>query len=264
MLIGVEIGLLLIAGLLYLRRAITLAGTAEAVSAPRALSFYAGLALIAAAAIALDGPADELLYFHTTEHLLISDIAALLIVLGLTRPVLGPLRASLALRPLRIFVHPAVALVLWGANMALWHLREPFEAAIHSEALHLLQHLLMVLLGVAVWIALIGPVRRPRWFGAKSKLAYLLLWRIFGAALGAVSIWVPVVFYPYYMRGDTLHALSPLADEGITGSIALAEMALMAIGLLLWLYVQIGREAAAAAEAQQRPQSRVALDSTGA
>lgn len=248
MLIGVEIGLLALVALAYLRRTLTLSGSADAVPATRIFSFYAGLVVIGASATALDSLASELLYVHTIEHLLMADVGALLVVLGLTAPLLSPISKVAALRPLRFLLHPLPAVLLWGVDIALWHLRGPFESSLHHEPLHLLQHVLFVLLGVNVWLALIGPVRQGRPSGMKTKLACLLLWRAFGAALGAVSIWVPVVFYPYYMRGDTHHVISPLADQGIAGSIMIGEMALMTIGLLAWMYVRVGEDGMVVAE----------------
>lgn len=249
MLIGVELGLLALAALAYLRRTLTLSGSADAVPAMRIFSFYAGSIVIAASAAALDGLSSELLYVHTIEHLLMADVGALLVVLGLTAPLLSPISKVTALRPLRLLLHPLPAVLLWGVDIALWHLRGPFESSLHHEPLHLLQHVLLVALGVNLWLALIGPVRQERPAGMKTKLACLLLWRTFGAALGAVSIWVPVVFYPYYMRGDTHHVISPLADQGIAGSIMIGEMALMTIGLLAWMYVRVGADGRALAEA---------------
>ena len=47
-------------------------------------------AVIALALGGLGGPSEELLFAHMIEHLLLGDIGALLIVLGLTGPVIAP------------------------------------------------------------------------------------------------------------------------------------------------------------------------------
>jgi cytochrome c oxidase assembly factor CtaG len=51
------------------------------------------------------------------EHLLIGDLAAILLVLGLTGPVLQPILAIKPLDKLRALAHPAVALPLWAIDL---------------------------------------------------------------------------------------------------------------------------------------------------
>ncbi len=76
-----------LAGLAYAKRAQTLAKRGTPVPPARRLAFAAGLTLIL---IALFTPiarlADDLVYMHMVEHLLIGDLAALLLVLRPHRP----------------------------------------------------------------------------------------------------------------------------------------------------------------------------------
>ena len=67
-------------------------------------------------AIALFSPighiSEELVIAHMGEHLLIGDIATLLLVLGLTRSLLQPVLAIRFFNRLQVLAHPAVALPL--------------------------------------------------------------------------------------------------------------------------------------------------------
>src|ERR1700682_337156 len=81
---------LAIVALLYARRVRTLAAAGHAPAGWRRASFYGGLAMILVAVTSLGVPSQELLYAHMIEHLLLGDLAALLIVLGVTGPVLAP------------------------------------------------------------------------------------------------------------------------------------------------------------------------------
>ena len=51
----------------------------------------AGFLVIGAAVTGLGPLSQELLYVHMIEHLLLGDVAALLIVLGLTGPLIAPI-----------------------------------------------------------------------------------------------------------------------------------------------------------------------------
>ena len=81
-----------ILALAYWKRAGTLAARGAPVPPARQVAFGSGLALIV---IALLSPiadlADDLVWAHMIEHLLIGDLAALLLVLGLTGPLIQPI-----------------------------------------------------------------------------------------------------------------------------------------------------------------------------
>ncbi|HTY97986.1 MAG TPA: cytochrome c oxidase assembly protein, partial [Solirubrobacteraceae bacterium] len=96
----------------YYKRSRTLSGTARAVPGWRQACFYCGVAVIGVALSGLGALSEQLLYMHMLEHLLIGDIASLLLVLGLTGPLLQPLLAIRFFDRLRFLVHPAVAMPL--------------------------------------------------------------------------------------------------------------------------------------------------------
>src|SRR5215469_9813272 len=102
---------------LYARRALTLAHERRPVPRCRQSCFYGGLAAILITYISPIGAlSDELLAVHMVEHLFMADVGALLIVLGLTGPLIAPLLRIPLLNRLRVLAHPAVALPLWILN----------------------------------------------------------------------------------------------------------------------------------------------------
>src|SRR5437870_11467076 len=105
--------LALLAGL-YMRRARTLAGVGHPVARWRQACFYSGGALLLATLLSLGPLSQEELYVHMIEHLLLGDLAALLIVLGLTGPLLAPVLRVPVFDRLRALAHPATAFPLWA------------------------------------------------------------------------------------------------------------------------------------------------------
>ena len=73
----------------------------------RQACFYGGFVVIGAALTSLGSASQDLLYVHMIEHLLLGDIAALLIVLGLTGPLLAPVLRIRLFDRLRVLSHPA-------------------------------------------------------------------------------------------------------------------------------------------------------------
>jgi putative membrane protein len=234
----------LLAAVAYAMRARTLARPGRPVPTGRQLSFFAGIALILASlASPLAHIGGELILAHMAQHLVLGDLAALLIVLGLTGPLLQPLLQHHVIQRLRVLVHPAVALPLWILNLYVWHLPPLYQAALASQPVHALQHACFIGFGVAMWMALLGPLPAPAWFGNGARLLYVVAVRLAGALLGNVMIWSGAILYPDYRRGQAFWDISPLNDQGIAGTIMMVEGSVVTIVLFGWIFLKMAREA---------------------
>jgi cytochrome c oxidase assembly factor CtaG len=231
------------AGVLYALGVHRLAGTPRAVPGWRQASFYSGLSLIVLTLAGLGDLGDDLFWAHMVEHLVLGDIGALLLVLGLTGPLLAPALRIRMVDRLRFLVHPVVALCVWALNLYAWHLPALHEAAVRHDALHALQHTCFVVAGVNAWMALLGPLPKPAWFGNVARLGYVLVMRLAGAVLGNVLVFGGHAFYGVYAAGEASHGLSPLADQNTAGAIMMVEGSILTIVLLGWLFLRAAREA---------------------
>lgn len=228
---------------LYALRARSLALGGRPVRGWRQVSFAFGMLLILIALVsplaALD---DELVWVHMAQHLLLADLGALLIVLGLTGPLLQPLLATRGLGWLRALSQPAVALPLWLADLYLWHVPDLYQAAISSQAVHAVEHACFVGFGMAMWMALLGPLPKPGWFGNGARLIYVIVVRFGGAALANVLLWAGSPLYPDYAAGEAAHGITPLADQGAAGVVMMVEQGLVTMGLFAWLFFRAARQ----------------------
>jgi putative membrane protein len=232
-----------ILGALYAKRAHTLSAGAHKIPPWRQACFYGGLATILIALLSPIGDlSDELLYMHMVEHLLMGDIAALLIVLGLTGPLLAPVLRIGFFERLRILTHPLIAFPLWTIDLYVWHLPIFYQAALRHLAIHALEHTMFIALGINMWMCLFGPLPKPRWFGNFAKLAYIVAVRLTGTVLGNIFLWSGKVFYPFYLTGDGAHHISPIADQNLAGAIMMVEESFLTLGLFCWLFLRTARE----------------------
>jgi len=232
-----------ILGLLYARRAHTLAGSPNRVPGWRRACFYGGLLTILAALLSPIGElSDELLYAHMVEHLLMGDIAALLIVLGLTGPLLAPILRIRFFDRLRSLAHPLVAFPLWAIDLYVWHLPFLYQAALRHLAVHALQHTMFIALGINMWMCLFGPLPMPRWFGNLGRLVYIVAVRLVGGVLGNIFLWSGTVFYPFYVHPDAAWHIAPLTDQRMAGGIMMTEESILTLLLFCWLFLRAARE----------------------
>jgi putative membrane protein len=237
-----QVAVPLLMAFLYTRRVRTLASTPRAVPGWRQACFLGGIAIIVLTITSPAGHvADELFWVHMAEHLLIADLAALLIVLGLTGPVLAPLLRIRWLGWLRVLTHPAVALPLWALDLFVWHIPGLYEGAVDHPIVHALEHAMFIGFGIAMWMALLGPLPRPAWFGNAAKLGYILAVRLLGSILANVLLWTGAV-YPEYARGAAIWGITPETDQKIGAGIMMVEGSIVTLCLFAWLFIRAGRE----------------------
>ena len=230
-------------GAMYLVRARRLAEQGRPVPGWRQACFLGGIGLIAITLVSpLGGVADELFWAHMAEHLLLADLGALLLVLGLTGPLLAPLLRTTALGWLRHLAHPVPAFGLWAADLFFWHLVDPHEAAVEHPAVHAVQHMLFVGLGINMWMALLGPLPKPAWFGNLARLIYIIVVRLTSTVLANVFVWTDDAFFGVYAEGERAHGISPHTDQVVAGSIMMVEGSILTLCLFAWLFLRSARE----------------------
>lgn len=238
-----ELAPLLVAAGLYAKRASTLAGRGRPVPLWRQVCFACGLLLIAAAIVSPIGDAaEELVIAHMVEHLMIGDVASLLLVLGLTGPLLQPVLAIRLFDRLRVLTHPLVAFPLWVANFYFWHVPALYDAAYGGAPLHALEHATFIFFGCLMWMPIFGPLPKPQWFTAGWKVVYVIAVRFAGVILGNVLMWSGTVLYTVYARGEREWGIAPLTDQSVAGVIMMVEGTFLGLGLLAWFFFEAARE----------------------
>ena len=129
---------------LWIRRYRTVRRTAGTRGAgARRLAAFIGsvIALIAALVSPLDSLGEKYLFSaHMVQHLLLGDIAPLLMLLALSRTMMRPLTRRLQTleRALGPLAHPGIALVVWLGLVYLWHVPALYDAALDHSAVHAL------------------------------------------------------------------------------------------------------------------------------
>jgi len=142
-----------------------------------------------------------------------------------------------------VFAHPLVALPAWMISFYVWHLPVLYQAALRHDLIHGLQHICFLAFGIAVWMALLGPLPKPAWFSNAARLAYIIVVRLAGTVLANVLIFSGTVIYPIYRAGDAKWHISGMGDQIAAAGVMMVEESLLTIGLFCWLFLKVAREA---------------------
>jgi putative membrane protein len=230
-------------GAAYFRRVANLARHGNAPSTPRQVSFAGGVLLLVAATLGpIDELGDDLVFGHMIQHTILTDEAALLLAIGLTGPVLRPILAAPGLRQLRALVHPVIAVGLWIAVIYAWHVPALYDAAAQHTLLHLLEHASFLGAGLVMWLALLGPLPKPEWFGNAAKVLYIAVVYFSSMGLANILMWSGTVLYPVYAAGEQARDIAPLTDQSLAGAILMIQGGIVMLAVFFWVLLQWARQ----------------------
>jgi len=228
----------------------------------QALAFSGGiLALVTAVASPIDGLGEDYLFSaHMVQHVLLGDIAPLLLLLGLSRVIMRPVtrRAVSVERRLGRFASPWTGLVLWLSLMYLWHVPALYDAALENPLVHFVEHISFFTAGVCVWWPLIQPVPMRHRLEGFQTVAYIGSAKFGLAALGLYLTWSSSVFYPYYESLPRIWGLSPIADQNAGGAIMMVEQSITFVLALAVLFSRMLTQSEVDQQRRERLEERAA------
>ncbi len=247
---------------LYARATRILARRGYSVPRLQQTAWYAGLVLMG---VALLSPLDslgetDLLSAHMAQHLLIADLSAPLLVIGLRSPVYAfilpralfvELARSRRLRAaFRFLKQPLVAGPLWIAVLYGWHLAPAYESALRSPVLHAIQHQTFIAASILLWVSVLEPARR-RVPGELWKIPQIVGTRFAGMFLGmAFVILQRPIYESFYGRRALEHGLTPAEDQQIAGGLMLVLDFIVMIGALIFFFMRAAEDADRKQEAE--------------
>jgi cytochrome c oxidase assembly factor CtaG len=198
---------------------------------------YAGFGGFAALYIALAGPFDafaaEAFWVHMTQHIIISMVAAPLLL------VAGPMPAYLwampetarqgageilrsqgpVMRSLRWVIDPRITVPLFMGTLFAWHAPALFSATLNNVWVHYFQHFTFFLTAALFWWPIIGPAPVRSKLSYPQRLLYLLSVVTPTAVLAAILTMSRGIIYDDYI-GTPMHwNMTTLEDQTMGGLI---------------------------------------------
>lgn len=207
--------------------------------------FLAGLAVIV---VALESPIDTgaqtSFSIHMVQHLLLTMVAAPLLVLGAPitvalqawpgnarRRILTVLRSV----PMRLLADPLVAWALFFAVMWASHFSPVYEATLRSEGIHAAEHLAYLATALLFWMPVVGADPAPASISHPARILYLFLAMPAMAFLGLAIFSARGVLYPSYAAAEgTARAL---ADQRVAGALMWSGGMVLIVAALVFVFL---------------------------
>ncbi|MGO9821247.1 MAG: cytochrome c oxidase assembly protein [Solirubrobacteraceae bacterium] len=217
--------------------------------------FAVGLLVILAALVSpIDDLGDQLLVMHMIQHILLLDIAPILLILGLSKVLLRPVTRRLTSieRRAGYLAHPAFAAFAYIAVMWAWHIPTMYDAALQNTTVHAFEHLCFFTVGALYWWHILSPIRGRMRLHGLGPVTYMASTKLFVGLLGIALAFAPASFYPFYEHHPHYWGLSPTEDQSMAGlTMALEQSIVMGIALV-YVFVRMLTESEREAQREER------------
>lgn len=236
----------------------------------RTISFVAGLgAILVALQSGVDAYDDRLLSAHMVQHLILLQVAPILLLGGhpgrlalLALPPRARGRAGRVLSRTERRLAPLTCLAVFFAVVLATHLPGFYDATLSHPALHYAEHALYLAAGVVLWWPILGegPAARHRLNGF-LQLAYVVAGMLPMEMIGAFLSRQPTLFYPGYAAPAHALGISAAIDQQRAGAIMWVAGGTLMVIVVLWtamraLIAEEHRQQAREAYAAERDGSR--------
>jgi cytochrome c oxidase assembly factor CtaG len=231
----------------------------------RTTAFIASLATITVALSSpFDDAADQLLWVHMAQHVLLLLVAPPLFVLGapwiplwlglplrVRRPLARGLVRSRHARPLRAafsaITTPLGAFAAFNVDLLVWHVPSLYDLTLRNQAVHDLEHALFFATGILFWAQLLPswPLHRRLQFG--GRLVYTLLASLPSWLLAVVLAFSPTPLYSVYADlSSRPGGISALGDQRLAAGVMWVPGSIpFALAILVDVYRLLGQPTAA-------------------
>ena len=181
--------------------------------------------------VALETPIDiisdhYLQSVHMFQHVLIGLVAPPLLLLSLSPTMVASLLRIPGLKPL---TEPVPAQLIFAIVMGGWHLPLLYNLTVHSEGVHVFEHLTFMAAGALFWWPVVGVTSAAAsWrLGEVGRVFYMVFGTVPADTVAVILMFARVPFYSFYVgMPRLLPGIDPLTDQ------VLAGVVLMTVGKL--------------------------------
>jgi len=196
----------------------------EPIPTIRKVGFGAGLATVVLALMSPIGVLadDHSLAFHMLQHVMLTIVAPVLLLLGIPAWMYEPVRQAFKgrlWRVWRVLTLPIIAFVLFHLPYSVYHVPVVYDLSLRYMPVHIAAHGFLIAAALVSWWAVLAPSPELGKAPAAVAMIYLFVQTIPGQIVGALITYSDDILYPTYRDGGQVFGLSALSDQQIGGLI---------------------------------------------
>lgn len=201
---------------------------------------------VAALWLAADWPVDalatRLLSVHMVQHLVLSLVAAPLLILGVPGWLFRwLLRPAPVFAVARLLTRPLPALLVFNTWVVVYHWPGVLDASVQNDLVHLGAHVVWVGAGLLMWWPVLSPLPELPHLSYLSRMVYVFAQSIVPTVPASFLTFSDVSLYASYTGGPEalrLSALSAVADQQIAGLLMKIGGGVILWGVILALFLR--------------------------
>jgi putative membrane protein len=197
-------------------------GDAEPVVTKRQIAaFVGGLVTIF---VASDWPVHDLsegyLYSaHMVQHMLVTLVAAPLLLLGTPGWMMRRLLRGKVLRVVRWVARPVPNLIQFNAILVLSHWPFWVNATLRNHPLHFVAHALLLVSALLMWMVIVSPIKEVPRAKPPAQMLYLFLQTLLPTVPASFLTFGSKPLYSFYEEVPRLYGWTALSDQQVAGLI---------------------------------------------
>lgn len=209
---------------------------ADDVDPKQVATFTIGVLVLFLALVSpIDAVSDGYLFSaHMLQHVLLTLVAPPLMVLGIPGWLIRPmLRPNWSFRLARAITHPIGAFLVFNIVFSLWHVPALYNLSLQNNAVHVLEHAMMISAAMAMWWPLTSVMPELPRISYPMRMMYL-----FGLSVAQIIVFGALTFageplYRFYAEAPRITGMSVLTDQQVGAIIMKVGGGLLFMTLLI-------------------------------
>jgi putative membrane protein len=196
---------------------------------------------------------------HMIEHLLISMVAAPLLLLGTPGWMVRPFLTHRYVFPVaRVVTYPIVAIAFFNAVQVFTHLPPVVDFILTHHPVHFLAHVLLFASALVMWWPVFSPLPELPRLHFGGQMIYLFVQSLVPSIVGSVMTYGTTVLYQFYEHAPRRWGMSPYDDQVLAGLIMKLFGGTMILLLMTVIFFRWYNQ-----EQREYPDALEALDAAG-
>jgi putative membrane protein len=196
---------------------------------------------------------------HMVQHLLMTMIAAPLLLLGTPDWMVRPFLTSRRVFPVaRVLTLPLVALVIFNLTTVFTHLPNFMDYVLQHHEAHFFAHILLMFTALLMWWPIFSPLPELPRLSFGPQVIYLFVQSLVPSIVASFLTYGTTILYQFYVTAPRRWGMSPYEDQVLAGLIMKLAGGFLIFGLMAVVFFRWFNQ-----EQRDHPDALEALDRDG-